>query len=218
MIVSEASRPTRRLSSLQPSGRRYQSLRSRSTRLTNSFVHQAGRKLNPPLPLSVHPPPNRLLFANCCYSTDCYFALLPSQISAFTFLHNLNYIILYYTGIYAANSYMYIVHIVHIDIIDIEYSILLYFMSIFFNISNVLLCALQCLLLVVLGYVLSGRASGFGTTALVSGPPRLRPPWTSPGPTHLSALHPPSPGGGEASVSRPGLTQPQSAERAYFLS
>ncbi|KAG5284485.1 hypothetical protein AALO_G00027230 [Alosa alosa] len=41
---------------LLPSGKRYRSLRSRTTRLTNSFIHQAVRMLNslPPLP----PPPS----------------------------------------------------------------------------------------------------------------------------------------------------------------
>ena len=52
-IVRDASHPAHSLFTLMPSGRRYRSLRARSTRLTNSFIHQAIRKLNslPTLPL-----------------------------------------------------------------------------------------------------------------------------------------------------------------------
>jgi hypothetical protein len=55
-IVSDASHPAHNLFDLLPSGKRYRSLRSRTTRLTNSFIHQAVRMLNslPPLP----PPPS----------------------------------------------------------------------------------------------------------------------------------------------------------------
>lgn len=45
-IVSDASHPTHNLFNLLPSGKRYRSLRSRTTRLTNSFIHQAVRMLN----------------------------------------------------------------------------------------------------------------------------------------------------------------------------
>lgn len=45
-IVSDASHPTHNLLNLLPSGKRYRSLRSRTTRLTNSFIHQAVRMLN----------------------------------------------------------------------------------------------------------------------------------------------------------------------------
>ena len=45
-IVSDASHPAHNLFSLLPSGRRYRSLGSRTTRLTNSFIHQAVRMLN----------------------------------------------------------------------------------------------------------------------------------------------------------------------------
>ncbi|KAM4594391.1 uncharacterized protein V3H82_000764 [Fundulus diaphanus] len=51
-IVSDASHPAHNLFDLLPSGKRYRSLRSRTTRLTNSFIHQAVRKLN-----SLPPPP-----------------------------------------------------------------------------------------------------------------------------------------------------------------
>ena len=51
-IVSDASHPAHNLFDLLPSGKRYRSLRSRTTRLTNSFIHQAVRMLNslPSLP------------------------------------------------------------------------------------------------------------------------------------------------------------------------
>ncbi|KAI3371234.1 hypothetical protein L3Q82_023539 [Scortum barcoo] len=45
-IVNDASHPAHSLFSLLPSGKRYRSLRSRTTRLTNSFIHQAVRLLN----------------------------------------------------------------------------------------------------------------------------------------------------------------------------
>ena len=52
-IVRDTSHPAHSLFTLMPSGRRYRSLRARSTRLINSFIHQAIRKLNslPTLPL-----------------------------------------------------------------------------------------------------------------------------------------------------------------------
>ena len=46
MIVSDSCHPSHGLFSLLPSGRRYRSLRARTTRLSNSFIHQAVRKLN----------------------------------------------------------------------------------------------------------------------------------------------------------------------------
>ena len=51
-IVSEASHPAHSLFTLLPSGRRYRSLHARTTRLKNSFIHQAVKKLNslPSLP------------------------------------------------------------------------------------------------------------------------------------------------------------------------
>ena len=52
-IVSDASHPAHNLFDLLPSGKRYRSLRSRTTRLTNSFIHQAVRMLN-----SLPPPPS----------------------------------------------------------------------------------------------------------------------------------------------------------------
>ena len=45
-IVSDASHPAHNLFNLLPSGKRYRSLSSRTTRLTNSFIHQAARLLN----------------------------------------------------------------------------------------------------------------------------------------------------------------------------
>uniref|UniRef100_A0A669CU71 Reverse transcriptase domain-containing protein n=1 Tax=Oreochromis niloticus TaxID=8128 RepID=A0A669CU71_ORENI len=45
-IVNDATHPAHCLFSLLPSGKRYRSLRSRTTRLTNSFIHQAVRLLN----------------------------------------------------------------------------------------------------------------------------------------------------------------------------
>lgn len=55
-IVKDTSHPAHSLFSLLPSRKRYRSLRSRTTRLTNSFVHQAVRLLN-----SLPSPPVRLL-------------------------------------------------------------------------------------------------------------------------------------------------------------
>src|SRR4029434_1373786 len=53
-IASDTSHPAHSLFSLLPSGRRYRSLRCRTTRLRNSFIHQAVRKLNSlPSPISV---------------------------------------------------------------------------------------------------------------------------------------------------------------------
>lgn len=52
-IVSDASHPAHNLFDLLPSGKRYRSLCSRTTRLTNSFIHQAVRMLN-----SLPPPPS----------------------------------------------------------------------------------------------------------------------------------------------------------------
>ena len=51
-IASDTSHPAHSLFSLLPSGRRYRSLRCRTTRLRDSFIHQAVRKLNslPSLP------------------------------------------------------------------------------------------------------------------------------------------------------------------------
>ena len=66
-IVGDPSHPSHKLFCLLPSGRRYRSLRASSTRLMNSFFHEAVRKLNtlPSLPLpslapgSISPcPPN----------------------------------------------------------------------------------------------------------------------------------------------------------------
>ncbi|XP_025764031.1 uncharacterized protein LOC112847167 [Oreochromis niloticus] len=45
-IVNDATHPAHCLFSLLPSGKRYRSLRSRTTKLTNSFIHQAVRLLN----------------------------------------------------------------------------------------------------------------------------------------------------------------------------
>jgi hypothetical protein len=45
-IVSDASHPAHNLFDQLPSGKRYRSLRARTTRLTNSFIHQAVRMLN----------------------------------------------------------------------------------------------------------------------------------------------------------------------------
>jgi len=52
-IVSDPCHPSHGLFSLLPSGRRYRSLRAHTARLSNSFIHQAVRKLNslPILPL-----------------------------------------------------------------------------------------------------------------------------------------------------------------------
>uniref|UniRef100_A0A3B3C8D0 Reverse transcriptase domain-containing protein n=1 Tax=Oryzias melastigma TaxID=30732 RepID=A0A3B3C8D0_ORYME len=61
-IVRDVHHPAHNLFSLLPSGRRYRSLRSRTTRLRNSFIHQAVRMLNssqtpqPPI-LHLAPPP-----------------------------------------------------------------------------------------------------------------------------------------------------------------
>ena len=54
-IASDTSHPAHSLFSLLPSGRRYRSLRCRTTRLRNSFIHQAVRKLNslPSLPPAI---------------------------------------------------------------------------------------------------------------------------------------------------------------------
>src|SRR4029434_8329495 len=51
-IVNDNSHPAHSLFSLLPSGSRYRSLCCRTTRLRNSFIHQAVRKLNslPSLP------------------------------------------------------------------------------------------------------------------------------------------------------------------------
>lgn len=46
MIANDATHPVHCLFSLLPSGKRYRSLRARTTRLTNSFIHQAVRLLN----------------------------------------------------------------------------------------------------------------------------------------------------------------------------
>lgn len=55
-IVSDTSHPAHKLFNLLPSGKRYRSLRSRTTRLTNSFIHQAVRLLNSlPSPSSAPP-------------------------------------------------------------------------------------------------------------------------------------------------------------------
>ncbi|KAF7656102.1 hypothetical protein LDENG_00046210 [Lucifuga dentata] len=45
-IIKDHSHPARRLFSLLPSGRRYRSMAARTTRLNNSFYHQAIRLLN----------------------------------------------------------------------------------------------------------------------------------------------------------------------------
>ncbi len=47
--------PVTQFFSLLPSGRRLRSLQARTSRLKDSFIHQAVRKLNPPPPLA--PPP-----------------------------------------------------------------------------------------------------------------------------------------------------------------
>ena len=59
MIIKDTSHPAHKLFSLLPSGLRYRSLRSRTSRLANSFIHQAIRMLNtqptlPPLPAPPH--------------------------------------------------------------------------------------------------------------------------------------------------------------------
>uniref|UniRef100_A0A3P9J829 Alkylated DNA repair protein AlkB homologue 8 N-terminal domain-containing protein n=1 Tax=Oryzias latipes TaxID=8090 RepID=A0A3P9J829_ORYLA len=59
-MIKDAHHPAHNLFSLLPWGRRYRSLRSRTTRLRNSFTHQAIRMLNnlPPLHLpTTHLPP-----------------------------------------------------------------------------------------------------------------------------------------------------------------
>ena len=49
-IVRDETHPAHNLISLLPSGKRYRSLRSKTTRLSNSFVHQSIRMLNSLLP------------------------------------------------------------------------------------------------------------------------------------------------------------------------
>src|SRR4029434_10203279 len=56
-IASDTSHPAHSLFSLLPSGRGYRSPRCHTTRLRNSFIHQAIRKLNSLPP----PPPNHIL-------------------------------------------------------------------------------------------------------------------------------------------------------------
>ena len=58
-ISGDATHPTHSYFSLMPSGRRLRSLRARTTRLRDSFVHQAVRQLNslPALPPSLFPLP-----------------------------------------------------------------------------------------------------------------------------------------------------------------
>ncbi len=56
-IAGDSTHPTHSFFSLLPSGRRLRSLQARTSRLKDSFIHQAVRKLNslsslPPLPLS----------------------------------------------------------------------------------------------------------------------------------------------------------------------
>src|SRR4029434_11185263 len=54
-IANDTSHPAHSLFSFLPSGRRYRSLRCRTTRLRNGFIHQAVRKLNslPSLPPAI---------------------------------------------------------------------------------------------------------------------------------------------------------------------
>ncbi|XP_053083447.1 uncharacterized protein LOC128316964 [Pangasianodon hypophthalmus] len=59
-IAADASHPSNLHFSLLPSGRRYRSLQARSTRLSNSFIHQAVRMLNSAHYLPPHPPTSEL--------------------------------------------------------------------------------------------------------------------------------------------------------------
>ncbi len=54
-IAGDPTHPTHSFFSLLPSGRRLRSLQARTSRLKDSFIHQAVRKLNPPPPSSLLP-------------------------------------------------------------------------------------------------------------------------------------------------------------------
>ena len=78
-IVKDSSHPCNRLFSLLQHGKRYQSTKSRSKRLLNSFYPQVIRqdknnqtKLNPNYLQWHHPPP--FLFLHCCYSLFIFYA------------------------------------------------------------------------------------------------------------------------------------------------
>ena len=57
-IAGDPTHPSHNLFSLLPSGRRLKSLRARTSRLSNSFIHQAVRKLNSLPSLPSLPPPS----------------------------------------------------------------------------------------------------------------------------------------------------------------
>ncbi len=59
-IAGDTTHPTHSFFSLLTSGRRLRSLQARTSRLKDSFIHQAVRKLNSPPPRP--PPPPRPLF------------------------------------------------------------------------------------------------------------------------------------------------------------
>ncbi len=66
-IAGDPTHPTHSFFSLLPSGRRLRSLQARTSRLKNSFIHQAVRKLNSPPPLLSFAPLNsdsKIMIAN----------------------------------------------------------------------------------------------------------------------------------------------------------
>ncbi len=57
-IAGDPTHPTHSFFSLLPSGKRLRSLQARTSRLKDSFIHQAVRKLNSPPPPPTLPPPS----------------------------------------------------------------------------------------------------------------------------------------------------------------
>ncbi|KAI2665051.1 putative RNA-directed DNA polymerase from transposon BS [Labeo rohita] len=68
-IINDSSHPSHNLFKLLPSGRRYRSIRSRTSRLRDSFFHQAIRLLNTDLTLYRHPLSLALHTAHIALST-----------------------------------------------------------------------------------------------------------------------------------------------------
>ncbi len=74
-IAGDPTHPTHSFFRLLPSGRRLQSLQARTSRLKDSFIHQAVRKLN----RTFHPPPTYKLITTSS-SIDCKLPLSDSLI------------------------------------------------------------------------------------------------------------------------------------------
>ncbi len=125
-IAGDPTHPTHNFFSLLPSGRRLRSLQARTSRLKDSFIHQAVRKLNslpslpPPPPLLPHATLNSyiiiiiLFFSTCPYLYICNSCILCTYayIYIYIYIYVCMYVCMYvyiyiYIYIYLICTYLY---------------------------------------------------------------------------------------------------------------